>query len=517
MRRVPLPVALLLAALFQPVAAPAANMIADGGFEAIKDGKLVNWTVPEYWAGEIAPETDKANVHGGARSAKLTAVDKGGKHWARTLTAGNNALPPLRYRYTAWVKGTGAAKLGVINYRPKKEGENPYVYAWTDPVTLTADWQQLTFEFTPLQIDVYRITPTIEIEGQGAVAWLDDAVLEIVGKPGELRFSRAYTMLRPGESPNLSATVVADGQPIANAKLALIRVVGEGLERAEATADANGVVKLDLPAADTAEVALREYRLASADLGQVASAWVDVVDPATYAAFEQAAKATKVTAPAHLLFLGDSLSDQQRGRNYCDQVAFWLQRVHGEQVTWLNAGVGGDYITRMLERLTGEKKAYRQEMYATLFEPKPTAVFIFLGHNDTKLTPASKHTEAVVLPDAYAAEFRQVLEIIRKNSSPKITLLSSTSSVFEICQANMEKATAAGRASTLFGKPEVLEQYNGILKKVADETGCGWLDVYNPTKNHPAKPTLFNERDGVHLSLAGNHLIALEMLKYLGQ
>ena len=117
---------------------------------------------------------------------------------------------------------------------------------------------------------------------------------------------------------------------------------------------------------------------------------MDVVDAETYATFEALAQATKIETPAHILFLGDSLTDQLRGHNYTDMVGFWLRKVHGD-VTYRNAGVGGDYITRVWQRMTESEGAYRPEMYEGLFAPTPTHVFIFLGHNDSKLKPKPEY------------------------------------------------------------------------------------------------------------------------------
>jgi len=103
-----------------------------------------------------------------------------------------------------------------------------------------------------------------------------------------------------------------------------------------------------------------------------------------------------------------------------------------------------------------------------------------------------------------------------KTGGAPFTLLSPTSSVYEITKANADKAVAAGRGASLFGKPEVMEQYTKLTQEVAAATGGDFIDVFTPTRDFPNKPTLFTG-DGVHLSLEGNHLVALEMLKHLGK
>jgi len=87
-------------------------------------------------------------------------------------------------------------------------------------------------------------------------------------------------------------------------------------------------------------------------------------------------------------------------------------------------------------------------------------------------------------------------------------------SVYEITKPNAEKLLETRGSASLFGKPEVLEQYNALLRRIAEETDCAYLDVYDPTRRHPDKASLFMT-DGVHLNLEGNHLIALEVLRAL--
>ena len=186
------------------------------------------------------------------------------------------------------------------------------------------------------------------------------------------------------------------------------------------------------------------------------------------------------------------------------------------QVSVKNAGVGGDYIRRVWQRLNGEATVYRLEAYDDLYEPRPGRVFIFLGHNDSKLTSGSEFTVSVVPPEEFEDLYRKAIEKIQQDTGAEITILSSTSSVYEITKPRAEELLATRGAASLFGKPEVLENYNAIAKKVADDLGCTYLDVYEPTRTHADKPTLFMA-DGVHLNLDGNHLVALKLLEHLGE
>ncbi|NLK83863.1 MAG: hypothetical protein GX280_07260 [Lentisphaerae bacterium] len=219
----------------------------------------------------------------------------------------------------------------------------------------------------------------------------------------------------------------------------------------------------------------------------------------------------------HILYIGDSLTDYLRGNNYVDKVNFWLSK-YNEKVSFRNAGVGGDLITRVLSRLNGidgGPSAYRQAMYKGLFEPKPDLIFILLGHNDTLLRIKDGKEILAVSPEVQEDTYRKTLTLLKEKTGAEIVLVSATSSVYEICKQSNDKRVASGGTYFLFGKPEVMENFNRVLKKLADELNIDYIDVYQPMKDYPNKPSLFSPADGVHLSEKGNRIIAIELLKYL--
>ena len=299
-------------------------------------------------------------------------------------------------------------------------------------------------------------------------------------------------------------TVWVNGEKGASSTIALDGS-GNGRYRFQATAEmAPGIQTLDL---------LHEVTKTSQKL------YVDVLARTAYEELEKAAaKLQFANLPVHLLFIGDSLTDQRRGQNYVDKVAFWLWKRFGDQATVRNAGVGGDYILRVWDRLNGKPGSYRLEMYDDLYRPMPTHVFFFLGHNDSKLKSTTDYKEAVVSPDQFEEKYRLAIRKVDADTQKKarMIVLSATSSVYEITQASAEKRRAAGKAHNLFGKPETLEQFNAIARGVAEECGAEWLDVYEPTRRHPDKPSLFTP-DGVHVSNLGNRLLALEILRHLAE
>jgi len=499
-----------LLAQYRPLA------LRNPGFEAVANGAVADWSSPSYWSGELTSISDPALVHGGKRAAQLKAVTKGDRTWGRILNTVLVAQVGLDYRFSVFARGTGKLKLGVINYVPEEPGKTPYEYAWQEqPTVLTDQWQEVVYTFTPVSYVVERIAPVIEIEGEQAVALLDDADIQVARQAEGRIVASPYAMARVGATVSADWQVEREGKPAALPVLVVTRTTA-GATTQEQRSDDQGRLHLEIKAPDAPE--LVSVVVVQRDLGATATVYVDAVPEAVYNEFAAAAKAARIGArPQHWLFLGDSLTDFSRGYNYVDQVCYWLKSFNEGQPTYRNAGVGGDYITRSLDRLNGKAGTWRLEMYDNLYEPKPTRVFMMLGHNDSKLSSTSGFTEPVVKPEDYKAQFAEFIgKVKEKTGGAPFTLLSPTSSVYEITKANADKAVAAGRGASLFGKPEVMEQYTKLTQEVAAATGGDFIDVFTPTRDFPNKPTLFTG-DGVHLSLEGNHLVALEMLKHLGK
>jgi lysophospholipase L1-like esterase len=518
MRRIGCALAALLAAVALQAAAQE-NLVRNPRFEALDaDQKPTSWYCPDYWSGELSSVADPAQVHEGQRAVLLQATEKGGKHWGRIHPATMPVVPGLRYRFSVWARGAGTLKLGAIHYFPERADGTRYEVVWPDTVfPLTDQWQEATYEFSPVSADVRSVATMIEVEGEGAAAYLDDSALAVAREAvGELSVRPTYAMARAGDSVTFSIGATTDGKPLAGGAVALIGDSPAVPAGAELTLDAAGATSYTF-SANATETGLVRLSFVQGDIGEAVTAFADVVAADTYDRFAAAARAAGVDPlPAHLLFLGDSLTDFHRGYNYVDQAGFWLGRVYGEQVTVKNAGVGGDYIRRVWQRLNDDPQVYRLEAYDDLYDPKPTRVFIFLGHNDSKLTSGSGFQESVVPPDEFEELYRKAIEKIRQDTGAQITVISSTSSVYEITEPRAQELLKTRGSASLFGKPDVLEHYNAIARKVADDLGCTYLDVYEPTRTHPDKPNLFMP-DGVHLNLEGNHLVALELLEHLAE
>ncbi|MCC7493392.1 MAG: carbohydrate binding domain-containing protein [Fimbriimonadaceae bacterium] len=490
------------------------NLLRNPGFESVAEGvAAAGWQVPSYWIGS-ALRLPAAQAHSGQAALELRAATQDGKHWGRLLGSQTAVQPGLRYRFAAWVQGQGTFKLAIIRYHAGQTGSAAYSYLWQDPQPLSADWREVVLEYLVEQPDVRTVALAYQVEGLDTAARIDDGSFAVVRRrAGSVALQPGYQMLPAGQTAELRVAAAGSSQVL------LLQSPSNPAGATETAVPTGQPLALTAGAATVRVAAtalgLQRVDVVDGDLGAVASSFVDVVEPGEYAAFEAAAAAARLAErPAHLLFLGDSLTDFLRGRNYVDMVGYWLQRAHGPAVSVQNAGIGGDTIVRIRQRLAGEPTVHRLADYRDLFATPPTRAYVFVGHNDTKLSSGSGYRDPYVsLPD-FEAGLRAVVPTLRAAGAAQITLLSSTASLFEVCEANAAKTVAAGRGASLFGKPEVLETYNRAAAAVAQETACRWLDVYTPTRQHAARAELFWP-DGVHLTVAGNRLVALAVLRSL--
>jgi lysophospholipase L1-like esterase len=338
----------------------------------------------------------------------------------------------------------------------------------------------------------------MELES-GKELFFDDFRIFNAPEGAPVKGEKSYHLVPAEKSFTVSYT---NAKPLKNASLYILDSA-QKYTVFTAGADAAGKVTFSLPA-------LRQgtYQLIAASGGSNTVSVVEAAPQKELDALQKAALQTKIPAGSRILILGDSLSDFLRGRNYADKVALFLKH---KNVTVRNAGVKGDMITRVRDRLTGVK-TYRPKGYNGIFTPCPDIAMIFLGHNDTVL----RNGKIQVPFDEGIKAFRQVLTLLRKkNPKMKIYLLTPVCSLRSACLANMEKRLKQGLGRIEFGRPELLEKYIQMLQKLSKEFNCTLIDVYTPMKKMKDTTSLFNPGDGVHISEAGNRYVALEVLKHL--
>jgi lysophospholipase L1-like esterase len=83
-------------------------------------------------------------------------------------------------------------------------------------------------------------------------------------------------------------------------------------------------------------------------------------------------------------------------------------------------------------------------------------------------------------------------------------------------KAEHEERVKSGEGHDFWGRHEILESYNGVIKKLADEYHLDYVDVYTPERNSPEWPQMF-QGDGIHMSEVGDRAIAMEILRFLAR
>ena len=217
--------------------------------------------------------------------------------------------------------------------------------------------------------------------------------------------------------------------------------------------------------------------------------------------------------PKHLLFLGDSLTAYDAGRNFTDIAGAFLP----SSWSYTNAGIGGDDLPRLVKRLQGKPRTYRLEDFENLWQKTPDEIFLFYGANDTKST---WRNGGYPLPATVSEKQLKLLEDlygIFKEKAPhaEVTIISCSPGSFVHALENASSFREADLTHALFGIPENIENYNLTGKNFACEKGWGYLDFHKICTAHENPASLFLPGDGVHMTLEGHHLLATALLEYL--
>ncbi|MDD3116911.1 MAG: GDSL-type esterase/lipase family protein [Victivallaceae bacterium] len=496
----------VIAVWFVLLSAANATIIFRDGFEQKP------WLVGDTWNGEIKLVNNDGIPRSGKKCVELSATGDGNGSYGRCRQIINRKdLWGKSYQYTIYAKGNGKFRIGTILYSNKNDGKRTMDYSWMDNyIDLTEKYQEISFNVQTADTDVYMISLLAEVQGKDSKVFLDDVALVEIKDPAVKLVSGQRHLIIPRRTPRpeLRFQLSRNEKPFANEPMKL-----KTTDILDVQTDANGT--LLYPAGTVAENEAGTIPVAASHpaSSSVAEAFVDVVSPEWFATMDKMAKRIKLAKPLSILYIGDSLSDFDRGHNYVDKLDFFLNKYNPGKVDFYNYGVGGDYIERVLDRISGNPRAIRKERYDGIFDTNYDLAFIFLGHNDSKASSANDFKIALVPPEKQEKCYRALIAKLREKGIPRIVLISPTSSNFEVCNKNSQKL--AKRVHNRFGEPKHLEAFDAVLKKLAAELNVEYLDVYSPTRNHPDKPELFRASDGVHLSTSGHRLMAEQLLQFM--
>ena len=162
----------------------SANLVANGGFEEVKQGQVPGWA--ELWtrkpnSGEAA--LDKEVFHSGNYAVRIE--HRGAEDWSFSSEKRLDVRPGDLFTLQAWVKikGTGNTTIGVVTYDEKGQA-----LEWTFGGRTTVgprDWHLLRSRFV-IPRNVVAIDPRL-IGYQPATVWLDDFSLVKEANVTEMR------------------------------------------------------------------------------------------------------------------------------------------------------------------------------------------------------------------------------------------------------------------------------------------------------------------------------------------
>ena len=229
-----------------------------------------------------------------------------------------------------------------------------------------------------------------------------------------------------------------------------------------------------------------------------------------------------VKHPVRALYLGDSLSDFDRGSNHVDRLQAKLDALSPRCVSIFNYAVRGDYIERMMERFRGGTNCTSRTAYNGIWGRQYDWAFVFLGHNDTRAWSETGFLRPDMSEGQLKSGFSELISLLKSKGIGRIILLSASSSNFEFTarKASMiQAAIASGKSKAKrvvrYGDPKFLEAYNAVLADFAKEPGVEYLDLYTTMKALPDKASLVRPTDGVHLTEKGHAWVADREYEYL--
>ncbi|MBE6355819.1 MAG: hypothetical protein E7058_01745 [Lentisphaerae bacterium] len=410
-------------------------------------------------------------------------------------------------KITAVAKGKGTLNGAFVLTVKSVSGGRSYPRFAGEAVVLGNDFVTVEHSLDLSKHLPISLEPRLELKGSGAQAEVKSIKVEVFTVEGaKLIPESSYTAYPAGSSGNITLKL----QTNAGAQLQLL--VNDSATPVKADSSGNAVLNLAKNSGITG------YTIAGKGIS--CRIFTEAVAPAEFAALNSAAAKSSLTAPAKVLILGDSLSDFERGRNYVDQMSFYLNANRKDRVNFYNFGIGGDDIKRVTRRLNHHfdpKSAdeYFQKRYADISKVKYTHIIVFLGQNDTKASSKSGYKTTFVPTEKWQEHYARLLALLKKQFPQAQIILCSPIHTNSARQEVIAAAILKRKDNVWkFGIEEHMEKYAATVKAAAAAAGAKYIDLYTPSKNHPQLKDLFVS-DGVHLSPAGERFTALQILQHL--
>ncbi|HAU37490.1 MAG TPA: hypothetical protein DCX07_07190 [Phycisphaerales bacterium] len=425
------------------------------------------------------------------------------------------------YRLLVRLRGKGQVRVGCGVGVPNSTDPPGLVASTTavaQPVRLKEEEQLVELKFTAAPREGPAIAQVwLEIAEGGAEVIVSGFRLYRQWDPRlRIKVSPEHLMAPMVGKAAVTVQLLQDGKP-APARRLVLSPVSDNPKTApaaicEMALDTSATGVFHIPASVDQRVG---WTVADPESGSLRNFYADVLPRDLWERYEQVAAKIELDKPLHILVLGDSLTDMQRGGNWVDKLSFWLSLRSKASVTVTNAAIGGDTISRVWNRLNGRISAYESDRYPEWkdlrygkFTPKPDWVFVFVGHNDSKLTAASGYTQSFVPIEQFEKDYAALLNIVKERTHARIFVLSCAATQHQITKARVTQN------KNYFGEPKTMARYNETIAHLAKQSGAEYVDIFTPMTAAPNPRDLFGY-DGIHLNNAGNRFVALELLRFL--
>jgi len=509
----------LLALCALAPAAAGAELLANTGFAAGSPAATIKgWDLYGPLGGSIKPLPKDGALLGATR----VQLPDGSESWQGALTANMiEVLPGRKYRFQIEARGVGPLTFGALEYGWKHSAA--VLSQSAARVDLTPENKVYEFNYTPTQDRVSHVRPFVQITGWWRRAELRKASFISLAGAADIALNPGHFAAAIGGA--MPVTVKSARYPV---KLLLYGPTGDSGPGGEmggsgafvdifkssmsvqGAAGHEAAVSIPIPP----DALQGSYRLVAVDLatGGAATNHFTVLPQAGLDKTLTLLKSISLPDGATLVFLGDSLTANFPNRNYpalLDRALAWR---FGGKVKVVNAGIGGNNILQMAERL--EKDVLARN---------PTHVFLFEGANDCKRTyqPATSQLSDWVVPaDKHEAAFRDIVSRLTERKVKVIVMTCAPGDPASLEFFAMQKKVF-GEGGNLFCLPEEVARIVAIQKRAATDLRADLIDTHRLLSDYMAQrqaagnPERLHVDDGVHLSEYGNREVARIVLEYL--
>lgn len=420
------------------------------------------------------------------------------------------AMPANRtFRFRVRAKGTGTMRLHVRARQMLAGNAVEFAELSSKDFTLTNEFAEYDFEAAePSRFTVFHDKLSIECDGKISVNFTSFNYLDKKDHP--LIFFPEAAVVRPGETVKVKIITGIPGQKlVCDLYCGQTRLAGySSPEREEITLDSDGAFDYTFKVSNAASDGMR-LAVSNPENGVKKSFFATIVPEAQLARFSALGK--QLDGKKHILFLGDSLTDYDRGRNYASIIGTFLP----EAWSFRNAGVGGDTLPRVYARLTGGQ-VNRPEMYEHIFTKMPDIICLLCGGNDTKVSFKSGYKKNFTPSSTQRVLMEKIVQELKTRAPHAQILLITPLDSYLPYQKSLTEAMAERNVDhNLFGLPGPIADFSEKLRLTAKKNDLDFLDARTVFRN-AADPQVLNvEDDGVHLSLKGHQLMAETVLNKL--